>query len=100
MEKYIESAVAQFETLLRQQLARQEKMEKGAAAKDFKNMDKIVIGVCGGDGIGPIIVKEAEHLLRGLLSEEIDSGRIEIREIEGLTIENRMELGVAVPPKP
>ncbi len=99
MEKYIEGAVAQFETLLRQQIARQEKMEKGTAAKDFKNMDKIVIGVCGGDGIGPIIVKEAEHLLRGLLAEELVSGRIEIREIEGLTIENRMELGVAVPPE-
>ncbi len=99
MEKYIESAVAQFETLLREQLERQNEMEKGATPKDFKSMDKIVVGVCGGDGIGPIIVHEAERLLRELLAEEIDSGRIEIREIEGLTIENRLELGVAVPPE-
>ena len=99
MEKYIESAVAQFETLLREQLERQNEMEKGATPKDFKSMDKIVVGVCGGDGIGPIIVHEAERLLRELLAEEIASGRIEIREIEGLTIENRLELGVAVPPE-
>ncbi len=99
MEKYIESAVAQFKTLLEQQLDRQNRMEKGATPKDFKTMDKIIIGVCGGDGIGPIIVSEAERLLRELLKEEIAEGRIEIREIEGLTIENRLELGVAVPPE-
>jgi len=53
MQQYIDSAVEQFKTLITEQLERQNRMEKEAGAKDFANMDKIVIGVCGGDGIGP-----------------------------------------------
>ena len=60
-------------------------------------MDRIVIGICGGDGIGPIIVREARRVLQLLLADEIASGKVELREIEGLTIENRLEKGEAVP---
>ncbi len=99
MEQYIKGAVEQFEALLRQQLDRENEMEKGSEAKDFTKQEKIVIGVVAGDGIGPIIVKEAQRLLREILKDELASGRVEIREIEGLTIEKRLELGVAVPPE-
>lgn len=98
-EKEIEQAVAQFRTLLLEQLNRENKMEAGASVKSFDGDAKIVIGVCGGDGIGPIITTEAERVLRFLLSDEIEAGKVEIREIEGLTIENRMALGCAVPPE-
>ena len=97
MQSYIDNAVAQFRALLEEQVARCEKMENSLPAKDFAAMDKIVIGVLGGDGIGPIIVEEARRVLNVLLEDEIASGRIEIREIEGLTIENRMALGKSVP---
>ena len=97
MNNYIDTAVEQFRTLITEQLARQEKMEKGANKKDFSKAPKIVIGVCGGDGIGPIIVSEARRVLEKLLKDEIASGKIEIRDIEGLTIENRMALGKAIP---
>lgn len=96
-KEYIEKACEQFKTLLEEQLVRTEKMEAGTAPKDFASMDKITIGVCGGDGIGPIIMKEAERLLRKVMAEEIESGRIVLKNIEGLTIENRLALGQAVP---
>lgn len=97
MQNEINAAVKQFEKLLNEQLTRVEEMEKGAKAKDFTQMDKIVIGVCGGDGIGPIIVNEAKRVLDFVLKEEIASGKVEIRNIEGLTIENRLEQNVPVP---
>ncbi len=96
-EKEIESAVASFRTLLTEQLEREEKMENATAARDFSRADRIVVGVCGGDGIGPIIMNEARRLLAHLLRDELSSGRIVLREIEGLTLENRQKLGVAVP---
>jgi len=97
MEEFIKASVAQFETLLRQQLARQERMEQGAFTRDFAKAEKVVIGVIGGDGIGPVIMREARRVLEALLKEELASGRVELREIEGLTIENRLALGKAVP---
>ena len=96
-ENQIKSAVEQYETLLRKQLARVDEMEKGASPVDLANKEKLVIGVIGGDGIGPIIVEQAKRVLDILLKDEIASGRVEIRQIEGLTIENRLSLGQSVP---
>lgn len=96
-EDQIKSAVDQYETLLRKQLARVDEMEKGASPVDLANKEKLVIGVIGGDGIGPIIVEQAKRVLDILLKDEIASGRVEIRQIEGLTIENRLSLGQSVP---
>ena len=97
--EYIEKAAEHFKELLAQQLDRQERMEKAAPAKDFSKMDKIVIGVVGGDGIGPIIMAQARRVLEKLLADELSSGRIELRDIQGLTIENRLAQGCAVPPE-
>ena len=97
METYIKKACEQFETLLREQLARSEKMKENAGATDFANAKKIVIGIVDGDGIGPIIMKEAVKVAEKLLAEEIASGKIEIRKVEGLTIENRLAKNQAVP---
>ena len=96
-EDQIKSAVEHYETLLRKQLARVDEMEKGASPVDLANKEKLVIGVIGGDGIGPIIVEQAKRVLDILLKDEISSGRVEIRQIEGLTIENRLSLGQSVP---
>lgn len=97
MEKYINDAVEQFRTLLTEQIARQQRMEKDTGAVDYTALDKIVIGVCGGDGIGPVISAEAERVLAFILKDEITAGKVEIRTIEGLTIENRIEHGKAIP---
>ena len=97
MNEAIDRAVEQFRTLLTEQIARTEKMERGAQAKNFAAMDKIVVGVAGGDGIGPIIMWETRRVMDALLADEIASGRVEIRDIDGLTIENRLALHQSVP---
>ncbi len=97
MQQYIDNAVEQFRTLITQQLERQNRMEAGSQAKDYTKMDKVVIGTCGGDGIGPIITKQAERVLHYLLADDVAAGKVEIRPIEGLTIEKRMEVGKAIP---
>ncbi|MBQ9859453.1 MAG: isocitrate/isopropylmalate dehydrogenase family protein [Clostridia bacterium] len=97
MNQYIEQAVENFRTLITEQLERQNRMEAGAQAKDFANLEKIVIGICGGDGIGPIITHAGQDVLAFLLADEVKSGRVEFREIDGLTIERRTELGKAIP---
>ncbi len=97
MQNYINDACEKFRVLLEEQCARVEKMEKGASAKNYATMDKIVIGIVGGDGIGPIIVKEAKRLIEFLLADDVKSGRVEFNVIDGLTIENRLALGKAIP---
>lgn len=93
----INDAVEAFRKLLTEQLSRCEKLEKASAAKNFKAMAHIRVGLIGGDGIGPVIVAEAERILRALLSQELKEGKIELEPIEGLTIENRLAAGVSVP---
>ncbi len=94
---YIESAVQQFAELLREQLERNDRMKTGEKPKDFSSMEQIVVGLCGGDGIGPIIMEQVERLVKKVLEEERESGKVVLRTIEGLTIENRMAQGKAVP---
>lgn len=94
----MERALAHFKTLLEEQSARVERMENAEPPVDFSKKDKIIIGVCDGDGIGPIITAEASRVLEKLLEAEIASGKVGIRQISGLTIERRTELGCAIPP--
>ena len=96
-DEYIKNAVESFEILLRQQLERSEKLATAEAPKDFSKLDSITIGLIGGDGIGPIIMAEAKRLLMKLLADEMESGKVVLKEIEGLTIENRLALGQPVP---
>lgn len=90
---YMES----FEQIVAQQLARVEKMKQETQAIDYKTLDKIIIGILGGDGIGPAITAHAHHVLERLLSREIAAGKVELRVIGGLTIENRAACGKAIP---
>ena len=97
MEQAIKAAVEQFQRVLESQIARERRMEAGEQAVDFRKKESIVIGIVGGDGIGPILVEQAGRVLEFLLAEDIAAGRVELRPIEGLTIENRLALGQAVP---
>lgn len=93
----IEQAAAHFRTLLTEQLNRQARMSQGSPAKDFSRMECIVIGLIPGDGIGPILMAQARRVLEKLLAAELAVGRVELRDIEGLTIENRTAQGKAIP---
>ena len=92
MEKNVENVKAaqeKFGELIQSEFERIEHMKADNEVTDFDKLEKIVIGVLPGDGIGPIIMKQALRVLNDLLEPEITGGRIEIREIEGMTIENR-----------
>ena len=90
----IDAAVAHYRSLLEAQVKRAEQMETAAQKED---KSRTVIGLCAGDGIGPIIMREAERVLKKLLADELAEGEIELRTIEGLTIENRLEKNQPVP---
>lgn len=97
MENQIKEALSKFEALIREQLERNEKIKATKEFTDFDNLDKIVIGICGGDGIGPIITKESARVIEFLLKDDVESGRIEFKYIDGLTIENRVAVMKAIP---
>lgn len=96
-DSYIQEAVEQYEKILRQQIERCDKMEEAMEPKDYGKLSTITIGLCGGDGIGPVIMEQAKRLLHTLLEKEIADGKVALKEIEGLTIENRLEKGKSVP---
>ena len=97
MNESIKNATAQFETLLREQIARTERMAELSKPIDYASLGKLIIGVCDGDGIGPIICTEAVRVLETLLADRIAAGKVEIRRIEGLTLENRIAKEQSVP---
>ena len=83
----IERAKAHFEKLLTEQMDRVEEMKVGGDWIDYSAIDKMVIGVVGGDGIGPYISAEAKRVLEYMLKGEIEGGKVEIKDVDGLTIE-------------
>ena len=93
----ISPATNRFGELIRSELERIELMKSDVAFTDFKALDQIVIGILPGDGIGPIIIKQALRVLKSLMNSEINSGRVILREIEGMTIENRAAAGESMP---
>ena len=94
-EGQILSAVDAFRVLLRQQLERIDRMNTDKV--DFSAKDVVTIGLIDGDGIGAVISPQARRVLEALLGDEIRSGRIILKQIQGLTIENRLALGQSVP---
>lgn len=93
----IERANAHFKEIVVEQLARVERMKEAVEWIDFTQVKPIIIGILGGDGIGPFIAAESRKILEFLLKTEIESGKIEIRDIEGLTIENRSAHNTTIP---
>ena len=96
MDKIAE-AKEKFGKILEEQLKRVERMNATKDPVDFDKLDKIIIGVAGGDGIGPAITEQGSRIMEYLLADEIAKGKVEIRKIDGLTIENRAAAGKAIP---
>lgn len=97
--KDIFTAQEKFGKLIESESARIERMKQAEKPTDFSAKEKIVVGILPGDGIGPIIMKQALRVLRVLAAPEIESGKVEIREIEGMTIENRVAKLQSLPPE-
>lgn len=97
MQKTLETACEKFRKILLDQLERVEAMKNQGDFIDYSTLNPIVIGICGGDGIGPIITAEAHRMLEFLLKDEVAAGKIQFKIIDGLTIENRIAAGKAIP---
>mgnify|MGYP002559689692 CR=1 FL=1 len=93
----IELAKAKFGELVEQQLKRVERMKEDKEFIDYSKLPVIKIGICGGDGIGPAITAQAQRILEFLLDDEVKAGKVEFKVIDGLTIENRIAAGKAIP---
>jgi len=93
----IEAAKQHFGTVLQQQLERVERLKEEGDWVDYSQVSPIIIGMLGGDGIGPTISYETQRVLEYLLRDELATGKVEFRVIDGLTIENRAEKLQSIP---
>ncbi len=97
MDEVIEKAKEHFGKIVEKELERVERMKKAEDWVDYKTLKPMIIGIVGGDGIGPYITKEAQKILEYLLKEEKENGGVEFKIVEGLTIENRAKVMKAIP---
>ena len=93
----IEKVKEHFAKLVKEQLDRVEAMKRSEGWTDYSKKGRIIIGVVGGDGIGPYITRHAHAILEFMLADEIEAGKVELRVIDGLTIENRAKVLKAIP---
>ncbi|MEI6578924.1 MAG: isocitrate/isopropylmalate family dehydrogenase [Eubacteriales bacterium] len=96
-EENIKIAIEKFESLVQAQNERSERIKNQGDFINYETLEKIVIGVCDGDGIGPIITKVSLKVLEYMLDDEVKAGKIEFKTIDGLTIENRVVANKAIP---
>ena len=85
----IDNAKEHFATIINEQVARVDAVKNEGAPVDYGSISPVVIGIIGGDGIGPAITEVGRQVLEELLSDEVAANKVEFRNIEGLTIENR-----------
>ena len=93
----IEAAKEHFGTVLQQQLERVDRLKEEGDWVDYSQVSPIIIGMLGGDGIGPTISDETQRVLEYLLRDAVATGKVEFRVIDGLTIENRAEKLQSIP---
>lgn len=93
----IEQACTQLRILLEEQQRRILSMDSENVT--FSENQTVTVGILEGDGIGPVIMEQAVRILKRLLAKELETGRVQLKHIAGLTIENRLALGESVPDK-
>ena len=93
----IEAAKEHFGKMLEEQLERVERLKTEEDWLDYSKVSPIIVGMIGGDGIGPYIAAESQRVLEFLLKDQVAKGKVEFRTIEGLTIENRAEKLKSIP---
>ncbi len=93
----IDQAKEHLGKVLKDQLDRIDRMKIGEKETNYSQLEPIIIGIIGGDGIGPFIADEALRVLEVMMQDELESGKVEFRNIEGLTIEYRAEVGKPIP---
>jgi isocitrate dehydrogenase (NAD+) len=97
MNNSIDLAAEKFKKIIEEQLKRVEQIKNDKEWVNYDKLKKLVIGVCPGDGIGEVITGEAQRILEYILGDDIKVGKIEIKNIKDLTIENRAKHNQAIP---
>jgi len=93
----IRKAKEYFAKIVEEQLNRVKSLKEEEEWIDYKKLKPIKIGLIAGDGIGSCIVSETRRVLKFLLKEEEINGKIQFKDIDGLTIENRVKAMKAIP---
>ncbi len=93
----IRKAQEHFGKVFEEQLERVERLKREEPWQDFSKIKPVVIGILGGDGIGPYISAEAQRILERLLKQQVSAGKVQFHVIDGLTIENRARHMKAIP---
>lgn len=96
-EENVKAAQEKFGQLIVNESKRIEHMKESELPVNFQEKEKIVIGILPGDGVGPILMEQALRVLIELVGKEIAENKIEIRTIEGMTIENRVSKMESLP---
>lgn len=96
-EENVKAAQEKFGQLIVNESKRIEHMKESELPVNFQEKEKIVIGILPGDGVGPILMEQALRVLMELVGKEIAENKIEIRTIEGMTIENRVSKMESLP---
>jgi isocitrate dehydrogenase (NAD+) len=93
----IDRAKEHFGKLLEVQMKRMERIKVSPDWIDYSKIKPLKIGILAGDGIGVYIAAESKRVLETVLQDELKAGKVEIQDIEGLTIENRAAQSCAIP---
>lgn len=96
-QEQIRAAQEKLAALMEGEFSRIERMKSDCSTKDFSKLDTIVVGIMPGDGIGPVIMEQALRVIRALMAPELASGKLQLRMIDGMTIDNRARLKQTVP---
>ena len=93
----LDKAVEHFRGLMKDQIEYIDRIKKLSEWVNLSDKEKLVIGICWGDGIGESISNQAQRVMEYVLADAIVNKKIEIKIIDGLTIENRAEHNQAIP---
>ena len=74
----IETAKEHFGNVLQQQLERVERLKQEPDWTDYSAISPIIVGMLGGDGIGPTISTETQRVLEYLLRDPVSSGKVPV----------------------
>ena len=80
-QKNLELACEKFRKILEEQLVRVENMKAQGDYIDNSKLETLKLGVCGGDGIGPVITAQARRVLEFILADEVKAGKVEFIDI-------------------
>jgi isocitrate dehydrogenase (NAD+) len=96
-DEMILKAKEHFGKVIEEQFERIERMKREHDFINYSQLPTIVIGIVGGDGIGPYITAQAQRVLEFVLKDDMKAGKIQFKVIDGLTIENRAKHNKAIP---